>query len=83
MRCALSTLAVLSAASPVRAETTDLYMDQKTKQIFAEPGPGRVKFGQAVVTKDANVGAPDKATINISCACCRAGAITRRRELGR
>ena len=59
-RCALSTLAILSVASPIRAETTDLYMDQKTKQIFAEPGPGRVKFGQAVVTRDANVGAPVK-----------------------
>jgi hypothetical protein len=35
-------------------------MDQKTKQIFAEPGPGRVKFGQALVTRDANVGAPVK-----------------------
>lgn len=58
--CALSTLTMLSVASSVRAETTDLYMDQKTKQIFAEPGPGRVKFGQAVVTRDANVGAPVK-----------------------
>lgn len=27
------------------AATLDLYMDSKTKQIFAEPGPGRVRMG--------------------------------------
>lgn len=51
---------MLTATAPVFGEATDLYMDSKTKQIFAEPGPGRVKFGKAIVTQDASVGAPVK-----------------------
>ena len=35
--------AALSETAP--AATLDLYVDRKTQQIFAEPGPGRVKLG--------------------------------------
>jgi len=38
--------AALSEASP--AATLDLYVDRKTQQIYAEPGPGRVKLGTFV-----------------------------------
>ena len=33
-----------SAAAPA-AYTIDLYVDTKTKQIFSEPGEGRVRMG--------------------------------------
>ncbi len=58
-RIALSTLtglALLSAATGARAQSLDLYVDSKTKQIFAEPGPGRVSLGKAIITQDINVG---------------------------
>jgi|GEM_PF-5719129 len=57
---ALTSLAVSSSASSAYAQSMDLYVDSKTKQIFAEPGPGRVPFGKAIITQDANVGKPIK-----------------------
>lgn len=44
--------AAFSEASP--AATLDLYVDRKTQQIFAEPGPGRVKLGTFVQVDDAS-----------------------------
>lgn len=41
-------LCALSALSPAAAAELDLYVDQTTKQLFAEPGPGRVKLGRFV-----------------------------------
>ncbi|SFR94667.1 Phosphate-selective porin [Dyella sp. OK004] len=38
--------AALSETSPAAA--LDLYVDRKTQQIFAEPGPGRVRLGSFV-----------------------------------
>lgn len=35
----------MGAALPALAEERELYMDQQTKQIFAEPGPNRVRLG--------------------------------------
>ncbi|HEX7235304.1 MAG TPA: hypothetical protein VF243_08540, partial [Nitrosospira sp.] len=32
-------------ASPSSGYTIDLYVDTKTKQIYAEPGEGRVRMG--------------------------------------
>ena len=42
--------AALSEASP--AATLDLYVDRKTQQIYAEPGPGRVKLGTFMQVDD-------------------------------
>ena len=38
---------LLSSLSPLdaNAETLDLYVDQKTRQIYSDPGPDRVKLG--------------------------------------
>lgn len=47
--------AAFSEASP--AATLDLYVDRKTQQIYAEPGPGRVKLG-TFVQVDETTGAP-------------------------
>lgn len=45
--------AAFSEASP--AATLDLYVDRKTQQIYAEPGPGRVRLG-TFVQVDENTG---------------------------
>ncbi|MBM0105661.1 porin [Steroidobacter sp. S1-65] len=38
---------VLAAATPSEsAETLELYMDMQTKQLYAEPGPNRVRLGR-------------------------------------
>ncbi|MET0288248.1 MAG: porin [Pseudoxanthomonas sp.] len=47
----LSSLVCAMAAvtgTPLEAAELDLYVDRKTKQIFAEPGPGREKLGTFV-----------------------------------
>jgi hypothetical protein len=45
-RTGLVASVLLGGALSVPAEATiELYMDQKTKQIYAEPGPGRIKLG--------------------------------------
>lgn len=49
-----------TAAPSASAQTMELYVDSKTKQIFAEPGPGRTRLGKALITTDANAGAPVK-----------------------
>ncbi len=41
----LLAVAVAGASLPTLAEDLELYMDTKTKQIFAEPGPDRVRVG--------------------------------------
>lgn len=51
---------IAAAASPVAAQTTELWVDSKTKQIFAEPGPGRTRLGKAIITTDPNAGTPLK-----------------------
>lgn len=40
--------ATAAAGAPLEAAELDLYVDRKTKQIFAEPGPGRDKLGTFV-----------------------------------
>ncbi|MEI2766961.1 MAG: porin [Nitrosomonas sp.] len=41
----LAILAVISLCVASSSHALDLYVDTKTKQIFAEPGPGRVHMG--------------------------------------
>ncbi|MEQ1719978.1 MAG: porin [Nitrosomonas sp.] len=41
----LAILAVISLCAASSSHALDLYVDTKTKQIFAEPGPGRVHMG--------------------------------------
>ena len=38
-------LSTLFNQSTAEAQTLDLYVDQSTKQVFTEPGPGRTKLG--------------------------------------
>jgi len=47
-------LAIGGAGAPT-AQALDLYMESKTKQIYAEPGPGRVKLGNFEKVDDAAV----------------------------
>lgn len=49
---------LLSAITPALAATLDLFVDQKTGQIFAEPGPGRTKLGTFVQQTDQQPAAP-------------------------
>lgn len=44
-RLTLATTAVINLGLLSNAYALDLYVDTKTKQIFAEPGPGRVHMG--------------------------------------
>lgn len=44
-KASLAAVLSLSAVLPSYAATLDLFVDQKTGQIFAEPGAGRVKLG--------------------------------------
>lgn len=61
-------LAALCASSPRQgsAQTTELYVDTKTKQIFAEPGPGRTRLGTAVITPDGATSLPGKRSVSHS-----------------
>jgi len=45
-------IALSTGASSSNALAIDLYVDTKTKQIFAEPGPGREKMGSFVRVED-------------------------------
>lgn len=62
----LSSLVCAMAAAtgaPLDAAELDLYVDRKTKQIFAEPGPGRDKLGTFVQVEGSQAGAaPASAT---------------------
>lgn len=53
--------AAFSETSPAAA--LDLYVDRKTQQIFAEPGPGRVKLGTFVQVEEQN-GEPQTAKLS-------------------
>ena len=44
-KASLAAVLSLSAVLPSYAATLDLFVDQKTGQIFAEPGPGRARLG--------------------------------------
>ncbi|WP_049622038.1 porin [Frateuria defendens] len=44
----LCTLGAATGGDLAEATELDLYVDKKTKQLFAEPGPGRVKLGTFV-----------------------------------
>ena len=48
LRLILATVAVINLCTLSNAYALDLYVDTKTKQIFAEPGPGRVHMGSYV-----------------------------------
>ena len=45
LRSSLTTLTIITACAASSSYALDLYVDKKTKQIFAEPGPGRVHMG--------------------------------------
>lgn len=48
----LAVAAVIGAGACADAMALDLYVDAKTKQIFAEPGPGRTKLGSFEKVED-------------------------------
>lgn len=72
MKLSKLTLAIVSALSAVAsydAFAIDLYVDTRTKQIFAEPGPHREKMGSFVRVEDSapakpEIKAPEQAEIN-------------------
>ncbi|WP_256361122.1 hypothetical protein [Methylomonas koyamae] len=51
-KLSLAIVAVMGAGSFAEAVALDLYVDDKTKQIFAEPGPGRTKLGSFEKVED-------------------------------
>ena len=57
------TTAIIGLYIPLSANALDLYVDTKTKQIFAEPGPGRTHMGKYVKDENASIkaGAPTAA----------------------
>ncbi|WGS86820.1 porin [Methylomonas sp. UP202] len=57
----LAVAALLGAGSAGQALALDLYVDTKTQQIFAEPGPGRTKLGSFERVED---GANQKAEMS-------------------
>ncbi|MDT4330052.1 OprO/OprP family phosphate-selective porin [Methylomonas sp. MED-D] len=57
----LAVAAVLGAGTAGQALALDLYVDTKTQQIFAEPGPGRAKLGSFERVED---GANQKAEMS-------------------
>jgi phosphate-selective porin OprO/OprP len=48
----LTVAAVIGSSIGAEAMALDLYVDAKTKQIFAEPGPGRTKLGSFEKVED-------------------------------
>jgi phosphate-selective porin OprO/OprP len=64
----LAMASLLGAGFAADAMALDLYVDQKTQQIFAEPGPGRTKLGSFERVEDktskANVDVVQQAEIN-------------------
>lgn len=48
----------LSAAASASAASLDLYVDKTTQQLYAEPGPNRVKLGTFVRQEDAQPATP-------------------------
>jgi hypothetical protein len=66
-----------ATAQQAAAQSMELYVDSKTKQIFAEAGPGRVRLGKAIITTDPNAGAPVKPrSISVSPAAAPAPALS-------
>ncbi len=63
---AVCVAALCASTQQGSAQTTDLYVDTKTKQIFAEPGPGRTRLGTAVITSDGATSLPGKRSISHS-----------------
>ncbi|MDO9312421.1 MAG: porin, partial [Nitrosomonas sp.] len=59
----LTLVFVISLSTLSNAYALDLYVDTKTKQIFAEPGPGRVHMGTYEKSENtsAKTGTPKKA----------------------
>lgn len=51
-KLSLAIVAVMGAGYFAEAVALDLYVDEKTKQIFAEPGPGRTKLGSFEKVED-------------------------------
>lgn len=47
--------AIFSLYAPINTYALDLYVDTKTKQIFAEPGPGRIHMGKYVKDESVSV----------------------------
>ncbi|MGZ0076806.1 OprO/OprP family phosphate-selective porin [Methylomonas sp. YC3] len=51
-KLSLAVAAIIGSGICAEAMALDLYVDSKTKQIFAEPGPGRVKLGSFEKVED-------------------------------
>ena len=58
----LTLVFVINLSTLSSAYALDLYVDTKTKQIFAEPGPGRVHMGtyEKSESTSAKTGTPEK-----------------------
>jgi phosphate-selective porin OprO/OprP len=59
----LAIAAMLGMSLTSAAFAIDLYVDTKTKQIFAEPGKGRVKMGSFEQSNQSNNASADKAAL--------------------
>ncbi|WP_445366979.1 porin [Methylomonas sp. BW4-1] len=51
-KLSLAVVAIIGSGICAEAMALDLYVDAKTKQIFAEPGPGRTKLGSFEKVED-------------------------------
>jgi hypothetical protein len=51
-KLSLAVAAIIGSGVCAEAMALDLYVDSKTKQIFAEPGPGRTKLGSFEKVED-------------------------------
>lgn len=61
LRFFAAALTLLScSAAATEAENLELFMDTKTKQIFAEAGPGRVRLGTFTPVEDERIAPPEK-----------------------
>lgn len=67
-RLILATVAVINLCTLSNAYAMDLYVDTKTKQIFAEPGPGRMHMGTFVKAEEAGkkIAAPAQSSADVS-----------------
>lgn len=63
-RTLLTVAATLGSSVPTAAFALDLYMDTKTEQIYAKPGPGRILLGSFVREQDktSKVGEPERSS---------------------
>ncbi|WP_029151621.1 OprO/OprP family phosphate-selective porin [Methylovulum miyakonense] len=60
----LAVVTALGVGASFQAKALDLYMDNKTKQLYAEPGANRTKLGSFIKVEDNAPPATDKAALD-------------------